>query len=47
MTSIHHGSIGYALSPAGKAYKVKNNPPISNQPKPSFFIDFYVDYGGL
>lgn len=36
MTSIHHGSIGYALSPAGKAYKVRNNPPLSNHPKSLF-----------
>ena len=36
MTSIHHSSIGYALSPAGKAYKVRNNPPLSNHPKSLF-----------
>ena len=46
MTSIHHGSIGYALSPAGKAYKVRNNPPISNQPKPSFLVDFVLGMVG-
>ena len=38
MTSIHHSSIGYALSPAGKAYKVRNNPPLLNQPKSLFQV---------
>ena len=44
MTSIHHSSIGYALSPAGKGYKVRNNPPLSNHPKHPFLVRVVLGY---